>query len=47
MTVDMSESNENMDTAQHENTYAMFITLFKYGAVAIFVILALMAIFLV
>lgn len=46
MTVDMSESSENMDTAQHEGTYAMFTTLLKYGTAAVVVILVLMAIFL-
>lgn len=46
MSVDMSKSNENMDTAQHEGTYAAFIALFKYGTVMILVILLLMALFL-
>lgn len=46
MSVDMSKSNENMDAAQHEGTYASFTALFKYGTVAIVVILLLMAFFL-
>lgn len=46
MTVDMSKSNENMDTAQHEQTYDLFIAMLKYGTVACFIILVLMALFL-
>jgi hypothetical protein len=46
MTVDMSESNENMDKAQHEDTYTLFIALLKYGTVACIAILVFMAIFL-
>jgi hypothetical protein len=46
MSVDMSESNENMDTAQHEGTYATFTALFKYGTGMILVTLVLMALFL-
>ncbi len=46
MTVDMSDSNENMDKEQHEGTYKLFITLFQYGTAAVIVILILMAIFL-
>ena len=47
MSVDMTGSNENMDTAQHEATYAMFIALFKYGTAAVVVLLLLMWFFLV
>lgn len=46
MSVNMSGSNENMDVAQHEDTYSIFIALFKYGALSILTILVLMALFL-
>jgi hypothetical protein len=47
MTVDVSEGNENMDYAQHQQTYGLFISLVKYGIVSVVVILILMAMFLV
>lgn len=46
MSVDMSKSNENMDPAQHEDTYAAFTALVKYGTGTILVILVLMVLFL-
>jgi hypothetical protein len=46
MTVNMSESNENMDVAQHEHTYSTFIALLKYGTASVIIILVLMALFL-
>lgn len=36
-----------MNYAEHEKTYDMFIGLTKYGTIAVVVILALMAMFLV
>jgi hypothetical protein len=47
MTVDVSEGNKNMDYAQHQQTYDMFIGLLKYSSLSVIIILALMAIFLV
>ena len=46
MSVDMSQGNENMDYAQHQRTYDLFVGLVKYGSLAIIVVLILMAIFL-
>lgn len=46
MSVDTSQGNENMDYAQHQRTYNLFIGLVKYGSVAVIGILILMAIFL-
>jgi Bacterial aa3 type cytochrome c oxidase subunit IV len=46
MTVDVSEGNENMDYAQHQQTYELFISLVKYGIASVVVILVLMAMFL-
>ena len=43
MTVDVSEGNENMDYAQHQRTYAVFVDLVKYGTIGVAVILILMA----
>jgi Bacterial aa3 type cytochrome c oxidase subunit IV len=43
----MSEANENMDYAQHQQTYDLFVGLVKYGVAAIVIILVLMAIFLI
>ena len=47
MTVDMSDGNENMDYAQHQHTYELFTGLFKYGTIAVIIVMILMAIFLV
>jgi hypothetical protein len=47
MTVDMSEGNENMDYAQHQQTFSLFIGLVKYGTLSIAILLILMALFLV
>jgi len=47
MSVDTSQGNENMDYAQHQRTYDLFIGLVKYGSLATIAILVLMAIFLV
>ena len=47
MSVDTSQGNENMDYAQHQRTYDLFIGLVKYGSLATIGILVLMAIFLV
>lgn len=46
MSVDTSQGNENMDYAQHEQTYSLFIGLVKYGTISVIAILILMAIFL-
>jgi Bacterial aa3 type cytochrome c oxidase subunit IV len=46
MTVDTSDGNENMDYAQHEQTYELFTGLVKWGTVSVVIILILMAIFL-
>ena len=46
MSVDMSQGNENMDYAQHQRTYALFVTLVKWGSISAIVTLILMAIFL-
>ena len=47
MSVDTSQGHENMDYAQHQRTYDLFIGLVKYGSLATIAILVLMAIFLV
>lgn len=47
MSVDTSQGNKNMDYAAHEQTYALFIAILKYGTVATVLILIGMAIFLV
>jgi hypothetical protein len=46
MTVDMSEGNENMDYAQHQQTFSVFMGLVKYGTLSVAIILILMALFL-
>lgn len=46
MSVDVSEGNENMDYAQHQQTYGAFIGLVKYGTLSVAIILILMALFL-
>ncbi len=46
MTVDMSDGNKNMDYKQHQKTYDLFITLVKFGTLAVIIILGLMALFL-
>lgn len=46
MSVDMSQGNENMDYAQHQRTYDLFVTLVKWGSISVIVTLILMAIFL-
>jgi Bacterial aa3 type cytochrome c oxidase subunit IV len=46
MSVDTKQGNPNMDYAAHEQSYNLFITLVKYGAGAVAVILIGMAIFL-
>ena len=47
MSVDMSEGNENMDYAQHQQTYDLFTGLVKYGTGFVVLILIMMALFLV
>jgi hypothetical protein len=47
MSVDMSQGNENMDYAQHQRTYDLFIGLVKWGTISVIVILLLMWMFLV
>ena len=47
MSVDTSQGNENMDYAAHEQTYNLFISLVKWSAASIIVILIGMALFLV
>ena len=46
MSVDMSRGNENMDYAQHQRTYNLFVTLVKWGGISVAVTLVFMAIFL-
>lgn len=46
MSVDLSDGNENMDYAQHKQTYDLFTGLVKYGTIAVAIILILMALFL-
>jgi hypothetical protein len=44
----MADNHDSaMDYAEHERTYAMFMTLTKWGTISVVVILVLMAIFLV
>jgi hypothetical protein len=47
MSVDTSQGNKNMDYAQHEHSYDLFIGLVKWGAIACIVLLVGMALFLV
>jgi hypothetical protein len=47
MSVDTSQGNKNMDYAQHEQSYDLFIGLVKYGTAACIILLIGMAIFLV
>ncbi len=47
MSVDTSNGQPDMDYNEHEKTYAGFIKVSKYSAIAILTILALMAVFLV
>jgi Bacterial aa3 type cytochrome c oxidase subunit IV len=47
MSVDTSQGNQNMDYAAHQRSYNLFITLIKYAAGAVAVILIGMALFLV
>lgn len=47
MTVDTSEGNENMDYAQHQQTYGLFVGLVKWGSISVALTLFLMWIFLV
>jgi hypothetical protein len=47
MSVDTSQGNENMNYAQHEQTYNLFISLVKWSTVSCIVILIGMALFLV
>lgn len=43
----MSEDTKNaMDYPEHEGTYELFISMSKYGTIAVIAILILMAIFL-
>jgi hypothetical protein len=42
----MAEEN-GMDYAEHERTYALFVAMFKWGTIAVAILLVLMAIFLV
>jgi hypothetical protein len=47
MSVDTSQGNKNMDYAQHEQSYGLFIGLVKYGSAVTILILVGMALFLV
>ena len=47
MSVDTSQGNPNMDYTAHEHTYHLFISLVKYGTVAVALTLIGMAFFLV
>jgi hypothetical protein len=47
MSVDTSQGNKNMDYAAHEQTYALFVSLIKYGSISVVLILIGMAMFLV
>jgi Bacterial aa3 type cytochrome c oxidase subunit IV len=47
MSVDTSQGNKNMDYAAHQQSYNLFVTIIKYGAIACAVILIGMAVFLV
>lgn len=47
MGVDFSSSRPEMDVAQHEGTYKMFINLTKVSIVSLVILLVLMAYFLV
>ena len=47
MSVDTSNGHPDMDYKEHKRTYAGFLKVSKYSTVAILVILALMAYFLV
>ncbi|MCQ0986576.1 aa3-type cytochrome c oxidase subunit IV [Jiella marina] len=42
---DISEAAE-MDYPEHEKTYGLFLGMFKWGTIAVVIILILMAIFL-
>ncbi|MEO1066814.1 MAG: aa3-type cytochrome c oxidase subunit IV [Pseudomonadota bacterium] len=42
----MSEKDSAMDYPEHEKTFALFMTMTKYGTVSVIVILVLMALFL-
>jgi hypothetical protein len=46
MSVDMSQGNENMDYAQHQRTYNLFVGLVKWASLTTIGVLILMAIFL-
>lgn len=47
MSIDTTGGHPDMDYKEHEKTYAGFLKVSKYSAIAILVILALMAAFLV
>ncbi|MBA4783981.1 MAG: aa3-type cytochrome c oxidase subunit IV [Rhizobiales bacterium] len=42
----MAEKKSAMDYSEHEKTYALFLTLTKYGIIAVIAILIFMALFL-
>lgn len=42
----MSNEENAMDYPQHEKTFALFITMTKYGVAAVVIVLILMAFFL-
>jgi hypothetical protein len=46
MSVDLSQGNQYMDYAQHEQTYAAFIKLAKYSTLSVVILLIMMASFL-
>ncbi|MFY9643367.1 MAG: aa3-type cytochrome c oxidase subunit IV [Rhodomicrobium sp.] len=46
MNIDLADANENMDMAAHVQTYRHFVTLLKYSAGGILLLLICMAIFL-
>jgi hypothetical protein len=46
MSVDLTEGNENMDYAQHAQTYDLFVGLVKYSRIAVIITLVGMALFL-
>ncbi len=41
-----NDANSAMDYKEHDNTYALFIGMVKYGSIAVIAILILMALFL-
>ncbi|MGD0632996.1 MAG: aa3-type cytochrome c oxidase subunit IV [Beijerinckiaceae bacterium] len=40
----LSAGHPDMDYAEHEKTYRLFLTLFKYGAIGVIAIMILLAV---